>query len=159
VNRVFLLLRRFFARWRAIHWLALAVVVLVCSCVGVVLVRLTAAFSGGPPHDLSDFGTAAEARAFVSAHLPMALPGDAVVEKLAYERWTDWHLAVRVRLPSAWAADRYLEQARAARKVNDGYCTDAEPPRGARYFLAEVSACGSIARMSPQILEVVCYTR
>jgi hypothetical protein len=109
--------------------------------------------------DLDDFANQEEARVFTSAHLPAPLPPGAVVESLLYQRWTDWIFRARVRLPSSEAAGRYLEEARRVRKLDDVYCSPHEPGNGARYFLSDVSACGSIELMSGQIIEVHCNTR
>lgn len=122
-----------------------------------VLVVLVRAFD--TDRDLTDFSDQAEARAFVSSHLPAPLPPDAVIESLKYARWTDWSLNARVRLPSRQAVERYIEEARRLRKLDDDYCYHAEPDHGARYFLAEVSACGSVERTSPETLDVRCNTR
>ena len=109
--------------------------------------------------DLSDFASPSEARAFTSAHLPAPLPNDAVVEELHYERWTDWRFTARVRLSSPEASEQYIEQAKERRDLNDQYCSNLEPPAGARYFLRPVSACGSVRRASAQVVEVACNTR
>jgi hypothetical protein len=133
--------------------------VAVASVCFVVLFVVEVARSLDTDRDLSDFASPAEARAFTSAHLPVPLPADAVIEQLHYERWTDWNFCARARLPSPDAVERYLEQAKSDRKLNDAYCYDEDPPHGARYFLADVSACGSIKLASPQVIEVHCYTR
>jgi hypothetical protein len=108
--------------------------------------------------DLADFKTPAESRAFVSAHLPLALPVDASVSELRYERFTDWHLTAKVRLASPEAAADYLERLRAARTLNDDYCGPADPAGAARFFLADVSACGHASALD-RTLNVLCYTR
>jgi hypothetical protein len=125
----------------------------------VVLLVVAGAHGLGSGRDLADFASAADARSFVSEHLPAPLPGDAVVESLHYERWTDWFLETNVRLASAEATDRYLEQVRRDRKLNDAYCGGEEPADGVRYFLPAVMACGAVRRTSPQIIEVRCNTR
>lgn len=109
--------------------------------------------------DLSDFANPGEARAFTSAHLPAPLPNDAVVESLHFERWTDWMLTATVRLSSSEAADTYLEEVKRTRTLNDEYCNQQDSPGGARYFLSDVFACGSIERTSPQVISVQCNTR
>lgn len=125
----------------------------------IVLLVVEGARSFGSGRDLADFASPAEARAFASEHLPAPLPSDAVIERLHYERWTDWFLEANVRLPSAEAAGRYLEQVRRARKLNDAYCSGEEPTDGARYFLPAVMACGAVRRASPALIEVRCNTR
>ncbi len=123
----------------------------------VAAVRLMHAFDTS--RSLSDFASPAEALTFTSSHLPAPLPPDAVVETLAYDRWTDWVLDARVRLPTAAAADSYLEQAKRDRKLDDSYCYGEEPAGGARYFLPSMSACGVIRRLSAEVLDVHCNTR
>jgi hypothetical protein len=131
----------------------------VASCGAAALFVVAVARAFDTDRDLSDFATPAEARTFVSEHLPSSLPTDAVVEKLAYERWTDWNLDARVRLTSAASAERYLEQVKRDRKLDDAYCFGEEPPDGARYFLSGVFACGVVRRPAPAIIEVHCNTR
>jgi hypothetical protein len=109
--------------------------------------------------DLEDFATPAEARAFTTAHLPVPLPSDTVIESLHYERFTDWHFTARIRFPAPEAATLYLDQTKRARALNDAYCSDTEPTPGARYFLAPVHACGSLHQSSPVVLDVRCHTR
>lgn len=133
--------------------IATAIVGSICCLV----VAAAHAFDTG--RDLADFASPAEARSFASAHLPTPLPPDAVIESLHYERWTDWFLETNVRLPSVAAADRYLEQVRRERKLDDTYCPGEEPADGARYFLPAVMACGAVSRTSPQMIEVRCNTR
>jgi hypothetical protein len=126
--------------------------------VGTVIVGVETVLSGSD-RDLEDFATPSEARAFASAHLPVPLPAAATLDALRYARFTDWHFSAQVRFPSAEGADRYLEQVRRDRQLNDAYCGDSEPSGGARYVLADVSACGSIERESAQALRVTCFTR
>ncbi len=108
--------------------------------------------------DLSDFSDQAEARAFTRHTCLHRFPRGAV-ESLLYQRWTDWIFEARVRLPSSEAATRYLEEAKLQRKLDDGYCSPDEPTNGARYILTDVSACGSVERISAQTIEVHCNTR
>lgn len=131
---------------------------LIVLAVGAVLV-IAAMRALDTDRDLDDFASPSEARKFTSAHLPAPLPADAVVEKLSYTRWTDWRLTAQIRLPSPAALEQYLEVAKTQRVTNDEYCSDLEPTGGARYFLREVSACGSIQRASPAVLDVACNTR
>src|SRR4051812_44546972 len=153
------LVRRAFSRWTATHWVRVGLAFAVCIAIAVcALLAIGVASIFDTTQTLKDFASPAEARAFTSAHLPVSLPEDATVESLTYERWTDWHFSARVRLPSSEAVDRYLDQARAAGEPNAEYCND-EPSSDARYFLKDVSACGSVHRESLQVLEVVCYTR
>ena len=109
---------------------------------------------------LDDFENNEQARKFVSEHLPAALPNDAVVSKLSYERWTDWHLAATVQLGSAQAADELVARVIADRKTDDAYCGEKDPELGARYFLPASFACGSVSRgAAPSTLEIRCNTR
>ncbi|MGC4090367.1 MAG: hypothetical protein QM756_21310 [Polyangiaceae bacterium] len=124
------------------------------ALIGVIVVRAL-----DTDQDLSDFETPEQARTFTSAHLPAPLPNDAVVETLHYERWTDWSFDARVRLSSAAAVDRYLEEARRLRSLNDEYCLHSEPSDGARYFFKAGVACGTVRRTAAQVLEVHCNTR
>jgi hypothetical protein len=55
--------------------------------------------------------------------------------------------------------DRYVEQVKLERELNDASCSNTDPAGGARYFLPQVSACASVNRASPQVLEVRCSTR
>lgn len=123
----------------------------------VVLVYM--AKGGDANRELSDFDSPAEARAFVSAHLPVPLPNGAVVEDLHYERWLDWHLSARVRLPSREVTEGYVDQVKRDRALDDQYCGSDEPTPGARYFLRDVFGCGSINGVKSPLLEVRCYTR
>lgn len=123
------------------------------------IVLVYVARGGDGPHQLSDFDSPAEARAFVSAHLPVPLPSDAVVEALHFERFTDWFLSARVRLSSREVAQGYLDQVRRARVLNDAYCSDVEPSLGARFYLRDVAACGSLDAAALPALEVRCNTR
>jgi hypothetical protein len=150
-----------FSRWKAIHWVLLALSILGLAAVaGVGLVVALAASSLGSTKDLEDFASQAQARDFTSAHLPTPLPSSAVVEALHYERFTDWRITARVRLPSPQALNQYLEQAKQERKVDDAYCGAAEPSVGAGYFLPQLFACGSVQRgSSASILEIACNTR
>ncbi len=125
----------------------------------VVLLVVAGAHGLGGGRELADFASGADARAFASEHLPAPLPSDAVIQSLHYERWTDWFLETSIRLPSAEATERYLEQVRRARTLNDAYCGGEEPADGVRYFLPAVMACGGVRRTSPQIIEVRCNTR
>lgn len=153
-------LRRAFSRWRTIHWIFLGLVIAISIPGLAALVLLVHVAKGGDgSRELSDFDSPAEARAFVSAHLPVPLPNDAVVETLHFERFTDWFLSTRVRLSSREVAQGYLEQVKRARALNDEYCSDAEPSPGARYYLRDVAACGSIDAAAPPALEVRCNTR
>jgi hypothetical protein len=146
------------ARWKAIHWVFVAFAVLCVCLVGGVIAAADHLLTGSD-RNLEDFASPNEARAFASAHLPAALPADATLDALRYERFTDWHFSARVRFSSAEAADRFLERVRRDRQLNDAYCGDSEPIGGARYALIDVSACGSIHRESAQALHVTCFTR
>jgi hypothetical protein len=146
------------ARWKAIHWFFVVLGLLCVALVAAVIVGAASMFSGSD-RNLEDFASPSEARAFASAHLPVPLPADARLDALRYERFTDWHFSARVRFASAEATDRYLEQVRRDRQLNDAYCGDTEPSGGARYVLADVFACGSIRRESAQALHVTCFTR
>jgi hypothetical protein len=130
------------------------------AIVGVGLVVVALATSFGSAKDLEDFASQAQARDFISAHLPTPLPSSAVVEALHYERFTDWRITARVRLPSASALDQYLEQTKRDRQLDDAYCGAAEPSGGARYFLAKSFACGTLQHgSSATSLEIACNTR
>ena len=146
------------ARWKTIHWVLTALAVLCVGLVGTVIAAGAHLLSGSD-RNLEDFASPTEAGAFASTHLPAPLPADATLDALHYERFTDWHFSARVRFSSAEAADRYLEQVRRDRQLNDAYCGDDEPQGGARYALADVSACGSIRRESARELRVTCFTR
>lgn len=153
-------LGRVLPRLKAVHWILLGVALAALALVGAgVLLVILAASALDTTKTLQDFAGPGEARAFTSAHLPAPLPPDAAVESLRYERWTDWHFSARVRLSSAEAADRYLEQAKAQRRLDPQYCQDEEPSGGVRYFLSEVWACGAIRRAAPQVVDVSCFTR
>ena len=143
---------------KAIHWVLSALGVACVGLVGIMTAAVDELLSGAD-RKLEDFSSPGEARAFASAHLPVPLPAGAALDALRYARFTDWHFSARVRFSSAEAADRYLEQVRRDRQLNDAYCGDSEPSGGARYALADVSACGSIKRESPQVLSVTCFTR
>ncbi len=152
-------LRSRLAQWRAIHWIfaGLASIAVLLFALGVVFLwALADAFDSD--RNLADFKSPGESRAFVSAHLPVALPADAKVTDLRYERFTDWHLTAKVRLASAEAVISYIEGARTARTLNDAYCGNEEPGAGARYFLSDVSACGTLEPAGDS-LSVRCYTR
>jgi hypothetical protein len=146
--------------WGTIHWvfLGLAVVALLLL-MGVALLALSAATALDSDRDLKDFDSPAQARDFVSAHLPAPLPSTAVVEELRYQRWTDWHLKARVRFISEEGVANYLGQARHERASNDAYCGGSEPSGGVSFFLKDVSACGSATASPPASLSVVCSTR
>jgi hypothetical protein len=126
---------------------------------GGILLASAAVTSLGTTRTLRDFDTPAEARAFTSAHLPTALPADATVQDLLYERWTDWHFRAVVRLASTEQADRFLEEVAENSSVNPSYCGEATGGPELPYFLASVSACGSVRRLSAHVLEVECSTR
>ncbi len=145
-------------RARVIVWLAAGFGLLALAGVVAIFVAAALAFSD-TTRDLGDFSSLTEARAFLSAHLPAPLPADAVIETLHYESWTDWRLTAQARLPSAEAVDRYLEETKRLRMTNDDYCLSSEPAGGARYFLRDVSACGSVARTSRDVLVITCHTR
>jgi hypothetical protein len=149
-----------FSRWKTIHWVLLGLAIVTCVLgAALVWLLLSAASSLDTDRDLEDFATPAEARAFTTAHLPVSLPSDVAIESLHYERFTDWHFTARVRFPSLESANHYLDQTKRARTLNDSYCSDTEPTHGARYFLADVHACGSLHQSSPLILDVRCHTR
>lgn len=152
-------LRKRLAAWKLIHWVfaGLGLVALLLVVAGAFLVWVLAD-ALDTDKDLADFETAAEARAFVSAHLPLALPVDANVSELRYERFTDWHLTAKVRLASPEAAREYVERLRAARTLNDAYCGPSEPAGATRFFLPDVSACGHVSAAGGA-LDVLCYTR
>ncbi len=109
--------------------------------------------------DRSDFASDAQAAEFVSEHLPAPLPASVRVEKLSYDRWTDWRLSASVELPSVQATEAYLKRARAARATNDEYCLTSGNAQVLQYFLAKWYACGSIQRQSPRTLLIGCNTR
>lgn len=148
---------------RTVRWALFGVGIVAVGVIGVLgaLVSWVASdgIELGTTRDLKSFAGPAEARAFTSAHLPTPLPEHAQIEQLHYERWTDWNFSARVRLASPQAVELYLDAVKRARKLNDSYCTDSEPDAGARYFLDKVFACGAIARISPQVIEVRCATR
>lgn len=146
------------ARWKTIHWVFLALGVLCAGVVGTVIVGAATVLSGSD-RDLEDFASPSEARAFASAHLPTPLPTDTTLDALRYARFTDWHFSASVSFPSAEAVERYLDQIRRDRHLNDTYCGYSEPSGGARYALADVSACGFIERESAKALSVTCFTR
>lgn len=154
-----LALKQRFAQWRVIHWVffGLGVLSLVLAVAGVLLVWVLV-HAVAPSRKLSDFNPA-EARDFVSAHLPAPLPSSAQVEQLQYERFTDWHLTARVRFDSPTSALLYLERVRADRKLNDAFCNHADPSGGARYFLPQYTACGS-AKLgkAPELVDVLIHT-
>jgi hypothetical protein len=145
------------SRAKVLLYVALGAGLVTSAAIVAVLVAVVRAFD--TDRDLTDFADQAQARAFVSSHLPTPLPPDAVIEGLDYERWTDWSLKARVRLPSRQAVERYVEEAKRLRKLDDDYCHHVEPDHGARYFLAEVSACGTLESTSSEVLEVRCNTR
>lgn len=149
--------RRALSGWRTIHWIFVGLAAVACALGVLAVAQLVSAFD--TDRDLADFASAGEARAFVSAHLPVPLPSTALVEALHYERWTDWHLTARVRLPSLAASHGYVEQVRRERALDDQYCSAKEPSPGVRYFLAAEFACGSIDSGAAPILEVHCNTR
>jgi hypothetical protein len=152
-------LRSRLASFRTIHWVftGLAMIAVLIVAAGAVLVWILAdAFD--TDKKLSDFESPAQGRAFVSAHLPLPLPADSDVIELSYERWTDWNLTAKVRLASPAATRDYLERVRSARKLNDDYCGAGEPSGAARFFLADVSACGTVSSAA-DTLSVRCYTR
>jgi hypothetical protein len=146
--------------WTAIHWvfLGLAVVTAVLL-LGAAVLLSSAATALDSDRELKDFESPAQARDFVSAHLPTPLPSTAVVEALRYQRWTDWHLQAEVRLKSAEGVASYLEQARQKRASNEAYCGGSGLSGGVSFFLSDVSACGSVTATSPVSLHVVCATR
>lgn len=145
---------------RTVRWVLFGVAIVTTALVGVLAFFLASLGGGlGTTRDLSSFGSQAEARAFASAHVPTALSEPALVEQLHYEGWTDWNFSARVRFSSPEALDAYLEVVKRVRKLNDSYCTESEPKNGARYFLAEVFACGVIERVSPRVISVSCNTR
>jgi hypothetical protein len=148
------------SHWKTIHWVLLGLGLVACGLgSALVLLLMSAASSLDMARDLEDFASPAEARAFTTAHLPVPLPSDVVVESLHYERFTDWHFTARVRFPSVEAAQLYLDKTGRDRTLNDPYCSDTEPTPGARYFLAPVYACGSLQQSSPLVLDVRCHTR
>jgi hypothetical protein len=147
-----------FWRKRWLLWLLAGLAFVVIASAGLVVFLTAQALD--TDRDLSDFGSPKEARVFTSAHLPAPLPDDAVVERLHYERFTDWFLEATLRLPSSTAADAYFEEAKRARTLNDEYCLVHEDPSGGvRYFLSDVSACGAITRTSPLTISIQCNTR
>ena len=154
------MLKQRLSSWKAIHWifLGLAAVALLLL-LGVALLALATATALDTDRELKDFASPAQARDFVSAHLPAPLPVTAVVDELRYQSWTDWHLQARVRFDSPEGVASYVEQARLQRTLNDAYCGSSEPSGGVRYFLDDVTACGSATVLSPASLKVVCHTR
>jgi hypothetical protein len=152
-------LRKRLAAWKLIHWVfaGLGVLALVLVVAGGFLVWALAA-ALDPDKDLADFDTPAQARDFVSAHLPLPLPAGASVTELRYERFTDWHLTAKATLSSPEASRDYLERLRAARALNDEYCGQGEPAGAARFFLGDVFACGHVSAAG-RTLSVLCYTR
>ena len=145
-----------FSLAKALPWLLLALGGVLLSLGALVVISRWCTL--GTSRDLSDFDSPAQARAFTSAHLPTPLPNDAVIETLHYERWTDWDLNVTARLPSADALDRYLAAVKRERTLNDQYCSAEEPAHGARYFLKDVTACGSVEQTSPRAITISCST-
>jgi hypothetical protein len=148
------------SRWRAIHWVfcGLAVLALLLLGGGGLLVW-AAADMLDTDRDLKDFASPAQARDFVSAHLPTPLPSTAVVEQLHYDSWQDFRLTARVRLGSPAAVASYIGQARLERTLNDAYCGTSEPNDGVDFFLAKSSACGSARPVVADSLEIACNTR
>lgn len=153
--------RGHFSRWKTIHWVLLGLAVLgLATVAGLGLVVAPAASSLGSTKELKDFASQAQARDFTSAHLPTPLPSSALIEALRYERFTDWRITARVRLPSAAALDQYVEQTKQDRKTDDAYCGAGEPSLGVSYFLPKLFACGTVQRgASASILEMACNTR
>lgn len=151
-----------FSSWKKAHWILLGLTILVLAAVagaGLSLVALASSF-GSPDKDLEDFASQAQARDFASAHLPTPLPSETVVEALHYERFTDWRITARVRLPSPEAVARYIDQLKQDRKVDDDYCGSGEPAAGAGYFLPAMFACGTVQPgSSVATLEIACNTR
>jgi hypothetical protein len=139
-------------------FLGLAVVA-VLLLAGAALLALSAATELDSDRELKDFDSPAQARDFVSAHLPAPLPSTAVVEELRYQRWQDWHLQARVRFISGDEVASYLGEAKQKRASNDAYCGGSEPGDGVSVLLEDVSACGSAAATPPASLSVVCATR
>src|SRR6187551_1382212 len=101
------------------RWVLLGLGIALCGFAILFVVEVARALD--TDRDLSDFESPKEARAFATAHLPVPLPADAVVETLHYARWTDWQLSARVRLPSSAAVNRYLDQVKHDRKLDDVY--------------------------------------
>jgi hypothetical protein len=153
-------LKQRLSNWKAIHWvfLGLAAVALLLL-LGVALLALATATALDTDRELKDFASPAQARDFVSAHLPTPLPVTAVVEELRYQRWTDWHLQARVRFESPAGVASYVSQAKLQRASNDAYCGSSEPSGGVSFFLSDVTACGSATVVHPASLKVVCHTR
>lgn len=146
-------------RTRVLLWLLLGAVLVLAIAGFLALLTFSLTDTNGLNRDLADFASPAESRAFASAHLPVPLPKEAVVESLHFERWTDWNLTATVRLPSAEALALYLEQTKRDRKLYDEFCYHDEPAQGARYYLKKSMACGTIERVSPAVIEIRCNTR
>lgn len=146
---------------KPLHWFFIVGgVVATASFVTVGAVLLGGVGALDTSRSLKDFESNEAARHFVSEHLPVALPNDAVVSELAYERWTDWRLSATVKLDSGQAAEEFVARVLQDRKTDDPYCGEAEPERGARYFLSASFACGTVSRgAAHDTLEILCHTR
>lgn len=144
-------------RTKAVLWFFSLLAISACCLVVFFAVSVVRALD--TDKDLSDFASRDEARTFTSAHLPVPLPNDTVIQKLLYQRWTDWNFEARVEFSSSGALDSYLQDVRQRRQLNDEYCSPNEPSQGARFFLRDVSACGSITPVSPLVFDVKCNTR
>lgn len=148
------------SRWRTIHWVfcGLAVLALLLLVGGGFLVW-AAADMLDTDRDLKDFASPAQARDFVSAHLPTPLPNAAVVEQLHYDRWQEFRLTARVRLGSPAAIASYIGQARLERALNDAYCGTSEPSDDVHFFLPKSWGCGSVRPVATDSLEIACNSR